>query len=233
MNHSTMAHKRKSVSRREALRTLALALAAPAIPLGVATRPAKAGKKKTKIITKTFSSNGQIDLAAVGTSGVANPYPTTIKVKAFKKYKKAKIKDVNLILRDITHSNPDDINIMLVHGNHRATVMSDVGGVPNISNVTLELDDQAGADLPNAALLTDGTYRPTNIGGGDVFPAPAPVPNTNVALSTFKGDKPDGKWQLYCYDDVNGNTGAINGGWKLEITAKVKNKKRKKRKKDD
>jgi subtilisin-like proprotein convertase family protein len=234
--NGSQARVRRSQATFVLTRLLGVALAAALVlPLAEATQPAEAGKK-FKTVTKTISSNGQIAIPAAGTSGIANPYPSTINVKAFKKYKKAKIKDVNLTLREITHTNPDDIDVMLALGNRKAIVMSDVGGAPNINGVTLTLDDQAGAELPDNALLTDGTFRPTNVGAGEMFPAPAPVANGNVALSTFKGAKPDGKWQLFVRDDsaVAGTTGSISGGWQLEITAKVKlDKKAKKQNAED
>lgn len=221
-------------------RVLGVTLAALLVlPIAETTQYAEAGKK-TKTIVRTFSSNGQIDLAAVGTFGVANPYPTTIDVSAFEDFKNATIMDVNLTLRDISHTNPDDINVMVSHASLSAIVMSDVGGGDNIVDTTLTLDDQAAEELPDSDLLTTGAYRPTNTGNSDTFPAPAPAPNANVALSTFNGADPDGEWQLFFYDDVNGNTGSVSGGWELEITAKVKTdnkdkgvKKNKKGKKND
>jgi hypothetical protein len=218
----------KPVSTRSRIfgRFMSVALAAMLVlPAAVATQPAEAGKK-FKTITKTISSNGQIDLVD---DSPANPYPTTINVDAFKKFKKAKITDVNLTLRNATHTLPDNIDVMLALGNRRATVMSDAGGVNDLNGVTLTLDDQAAADLPNSDAIASGSFRPFNHVGNDPFPAPAPALNDNVALSSFNGLNPDGKWQLFVVDDANNNTGTISGGWELEITAKVKNEKKDKK----
>lgn len=211
-------------------RLLGVALAAALVlPMAEATQPAQAGKK-FKTITRTISSNGQISIPDGGTSGPANPYPTTINVKAFKKFKKAKITDVNLTLRDFNHELPENVDVMLTLGNKRAIVMGDAGDGTDAVGIDITLDDQANADLPDGADLVGGAFRPANLPGADPFPAPAPAPNANTALSTFNGVKPDGKWRLFVHDDANGSTGSITGGWELEITAKVKNEKDKDKK---
>jgi hypothetical protein len=225
---------------RLAARLTAVVLATALIlPLAESTQTAEAGKKH-KTVTKTFSSNGQIDIPDAGSEGSSDPYPSIIEVDAFEKYKKAKIKDVNLTLRGLDHTFPDNIDVMLAFGNRRATVMSDVGDSDDANNVQLTLDDQAGSDLPNFSQLSSGTFRPTNETGtfevnaaDDPFAGPAPAPNTNVTLSTFKGARPDGDWRLFVHDDNAGGTGVLTGGWKLEITAKVKNDKKKNKNKDE
>jgi hypothetical protein len=51
--------------------------------------------------------------------------------------------------------------------------------------------------------------------------APAPAPNGNSFLSVFKGQNPNGVWELWVLDDTDDDTGKIAGGWSLEITAEV------------
>ena len=225
---------------RFATRLMAVALAAALVlPLAEGTQEAAAGKKN-KLVTKTFSSSGQIDIPDAGTEGASDPYPSIIEVDAFGKYKKAKIKDVNLTLRGFSHTFPDNVDVMLARGNQRATVMSDVGFNVDANGLQIRLDDQAGGDLPINGALASGTFRPTNDTGtleanaaDDPFSAPAPTPNGNTALSTFKGAKPDGEWRLFVVDDFNNDDGQFSGGWKLEITAKVKDKKKSKDKNKD
>jgi hypothetical protein len=225
---------------RLAVRLTAVVLAtALVLPLAESTQTAEAGKK-FKTVTKTFSSNGQIDIPNAGTEGEGDPYPSIIDVDAFAGYKKARIKDVNLTLRGFSHTFPDNVDVMLALGNRRATVMSDVGDSDDANTVQLTLDDQAGSDLPNFSQLSSGTFRPTNETGvfeanpaDDPFAAPAPVPNANVDLAIFNGAKPDGEWRLFVHDDANGAAGELAGGWKLEITAKVKNDKKKNKNKDE
>ena len=183
------------------------------------TQTAEAGKKY-KTVTKTFSSSGQIDIPDAGTAGASDPYPSTIEVDAFGN--KAKIKDVNLTLRGFGHTFPDNVDVMLARGNQRATVMSDVGWTTAVNGLQITLDDQAGANLPDGGALASGTFRPTNETGtdednaaDDPFTAPAPTPNSNTELSTFKGAKPDGEWRLFVVDDWNEDDGQFAGGWKL------------------
>ena len=218
---------------RVVTRVLAGVLAtALVLPLAEGTQTAEAGKK-FKTVTKTFSSNGQLDIPDAGTEGAGDPYPAIIAVDAFGKYKKAKIEDVNLTLRGVSHTYPDNVDVMLARGNQRATVMSDVGFNDDANGLHITLDDQAGASLPDGDGLASGTFRPTNETGSmednaadDPFSAPAPAPNGNSALSTFNGAKPDGEWRLFVVDDFDNDSGELANGWKLEITAKVKEKKK-------
>lgn len=217
---------------RVGAKLLGVALAALLIlPLADATHPAAAGKK-FKTITRTVSSNGQIDIPDAGSQGPANPYPATIVADEFAKFKKAKITDVNLTLRNFSHDRPENVDVMLALGNRRAVVLSDAGNATDATNINLTLDDDASQDLPDGDPLVGGTFRPANLTGADPFPAPAPALNGDVALSTFNGENPDGEWRLFVHDDANADTGSITGGWKLEITAKVKDDKQDKDKAD-
>jgi hypothetical protein len=117
--------------------------------------------------------------------------------------------------------------------------MSDVGFNDDVSGLQITLDDQAGASLPNGGPLESGTFQPTNETGtleddaaDDPFSAPAPTPNDNTELATFKGAKPDGEWRLFVVDDFDDDSGELANGWKLEITAKVKQKKNKDKNED-
>jgi hypothetical protein len=222
------------------LMTVAIA-AALVLPLAEGTQTADAGKKN-KLVTRTISSRGPIVIPSAGSEGPADPYPSTIKVKAFKKFKKAKIKDVNLILRDFNHTSNNNVDVMLVHGDRQATVMSDVAGNNASVDLTITLDDEASQGLPGVFPIATGAWRPSNRSPEslvDGFPAPAPPQIVfptglqNIALSTFDGAKPDGSWRLFVQDDTSGDTGNIAGGWSLEITAKIKEKKGKKNKNRD
>jgi hypothetical protein len=218
---------------RLAVRLTAVVLAtALVLPLAESTQTAEAGKK-FKTVTKTFSSNGQIDIPDAGTEGPSDPYPAIIEVDAFAGYKKAKIKDVNLTLRGFNHASPGHVDVMLALGNRRAIVMGDAGGSFDAVNLNMTLDDQTTDGLPDENALSSGSYRPANLVGLDPFPAPAPAPNANHSLATFNNAKPDGEWRLFVHDDTNGSTGEFANGWKLEITAKVKNDKKKNKNKDE
>lgn len=203
------------------------------LPYAAETHHAEAGKKsKAKTITRTFSSDGQIDIPDAGTEGAADPYPSTIDVDFFEKFKRAKIKDIDLTLIEFDHTFPDNVDVMLTLGPRRAIVMSDAGGSTDVQDATLTFDDEAATQISTSDELTSGTVRPANHTGDDPFPAPAPAPNANVALTAFNGAKPDGRWRLFIHDDANNDTGGVDDGWTLEITAKVKKEKNKKKKRN-
>jgi subtilisin-like proprotein convertase family protein len=208
-----------------ALLTLLLAL-----PLAPATHPAEA-KSKFKTITRTFTNAGAIVIPENGVEkfGLALPYPATITVSGFKK---ATITDVNLTLNDYSHTFTPDVDVLLVApGGRTATVMSDVGiflDPSPASHITLTLDDEAPAPLPIDAPPASGAFQPLDaFGTSDAlleFPAPAPPPSGNTALSTFDGLDPIGEWQLFVLDDTSSDNGSLAGGWSLTIAAKSKKK---------
>src|SRR5262249_59597253 len=78
------------------------------------------------------------------------------------------------------------------------------------------LDDLAASPMPDAGQLFTQSYQPTNVGGGDTFPAPAPAPSGGSALSVFNGTDPNGIWSLYIVDDTSGDGGSITG-WTLTM----------------
>jgi hypothetical protein len=95
--------------------------------------------------------------------------------------------------------------------------MSDAGGGTDAVNANLTFDDAAPGI---GATVVTGAFSPTNIGAGDLFPAPAPAgpyPDPQQ-LSVFNGLDPNGTWSLYVVDDAGTDTGSLTGGWSLSIT---------------
>jgi hypothetical protein len=178
-------------------------------------------------VTQTFTGTGPIAIPKEGSSsdkGSANPYPATIEVSGMPN---GVITDVDLLLFDVTHVQPEDIDVLLAKDDgRRALVMSDVGRNNAITNVDLTLDDEAAASMPAGIFdppLDSESYRPTNFTQPvdvDDFAAPAPAPDGSVALSTFDGANPNGTWQLFVTDDETGLVGEIRT-WALRITAEV------------
>lgn len=184
---------------------------------------------KFKTVAKMFTNSGTIfipDSDNLQSFDEADPYPSSIQVAGFKNT--PRITDVDLALQDIGHEEPADVEVLLVAPNGRnAIVMAGVGDDPNISDdgvngLLLTLDDEAALELPASAILTAGTFRPNDAEGGTVFPAPAPTPGGDVALSTFDGINPNGQWQLFVNDGGAGDVGAMVEGWSLTITARVR-----------
>jgi subtilisin-like proprotein convertase family protein len=191
--------------------------------------PSAAGKRRgnrAKSVTKTFSSAVPIAMPASGAApsqGAADPYPSTIAVSGFTK---AKVTDVNLTLRGFSHAFPADIDILLVApGGRNAVVMDEVGrdaAGAAVTNITLILDDEATGPLTTNNRLVEGSFQPLAADVPSSLRFPAPAPSGQDELATFDGIAPNGEWQLFIFDDGQGDFGRLNGGWDLEITAKAK-----------
>jgi hypothetical protein len=198
----------------------ALAALALVVAIAVAPKPADAAPR---VVTKTFSSAQQITIPAGApgnTVGAAAPYPSEVNAGGFRR---GRILDVNVTLKNFSHTFPDDVDVMLSHLGVNRTVMSDVGNGFAVNNITLRLDDEAATSLPDATQLTGGTFQPTNVDTTtDTFPSPAPTPSGAMQLSGFDGLKPTGTWSLWVVDDTGGDVGEFAGGWSITIKARVR-----------
>ena len=141
------------------------------------------------------------------------PYPSSIAVSGL-----GSVTDVNVSLDNLTSTYPDDVDLLLVGPEgQQATLMSDNGGSPDVTDVDLTIDDEAAGPLPNETALVSGTYQPTNVDeSDDVYPAPAPAPSGATSLSAFDGTHPNGTWRLFAWDSVGGDYTTIQG-WSLDI----------------
>jgi subtilisin-like proprotein convertase family protein len=163
--------------------------------------------------TQSFASSAGI-VFSDGTPAAGNPYPSTVNVEGLP----GVVSKITVKLTGFSHTFPGDVDLMLVapDGTH-AIILSDVGGGDDVSGLTITLDDDAAASPPLATPLTTGTYKPTNSVTGDIFPKPAPDTSDRVALSTFNGLAPTGRWSLYALDDGSADGGSIQS-WTLEMT---------------
>ncbi|MDX6271235.1 MAG: hypothetical protein QOD28_2458 [Acidobacteriota bacterium] len=155
-----------------------------------------------------------LDTPRVGGIAPSSPYPSTIAVAGLV----GTVTKVTVTLTNFAHTFPNDTDMLLVGpGGQKLLLMSDVGGTAAVTSRTFTLDDAAAGTIPGG--IANGTYRPTNSGTGDTFPAPAPAgPYTDPQLlSVFNGVNPNGVWSLYVADDVSGDAGSI-GSWSLNIT---------------
>lgn len=159
------------------------------------------------------------DQISGGTAGEASPYPSTIRVRGFKR-----LTDVNVTIRFANHTNPDDLDVLLVGPTGRTAILwSDAGGNNAITGTTLTFDDDAPVFLPDGGQITAQSYMPSNYQVGDDN-WPGVDQSDNRKLSTFNGTNPTGRWKLYVFDDTQQpDTGDRNGsgtfanGWSLEI----------------
>jgi subtilisin-like proprotein convertase family protein len=155
-------------------------------------------------------SGWRLDVTTTG----PQPYPSALTVSGAAD----RVTDVNLFLNGFSHTSPSDVDILLVGpGGQQATVLSDVGSDADVSGVNLVLDDEAATQVPTPVVA--GTFQPANAGAGDAFPAPAPAASGASSLAAFDGSNPNGTWRLFVTDDATGDTGALTGGWSLQITA--------------
>ncbi|MCD6031996.1 MAG: hypothetical protein K0S78_4178 [Thermomicrobiales bacterium] len=220
--------KRSALRARIALMVVVALLALP----GAQLAPQVAAKPQPRPITRTFNNSNDIQLplsnSKVGEPVSALLYPSAIQVSGMP----GKVRDVNLTLNNFNHTYPREVEVLLVGpGGQTAIVLAHVqGGNQMAFEVTLRLDDEAEATIPELATFQTGTYRPTNATGTPlVFNDPAPRSRANAALSIFDGTNPNGTWRLFVQDEYGPTDGGdFAGGWTLEITsqAKVKNKKR-------
>ncbi len=172
----------------------------------------------------TFANATSLNIPGTGTGSssgsTASAYPSDINVSGVS----GNVYKVTVKLKNLTHSWPGDIDMMLVGPNGaNAIVMSDATDTSGlgITNISFTIDSDAANPMPSTggpALADGSTYQPTNYGTGDVFLAPAPAPSGNTSLYAFNGIDPNGTWSLYISDDASGDTGVLAGGWELNIT---------------
>jgi subtilisin-like proprotein convertase family protein len=170
-------------------------------------------KPRFKVVTRTFVSTVPFTIPlAITSEGPANPYPSTIEVRGLRT---GTIQDINVALNGLSHTNPYDVQAVLVAPDGRAAVvlMSDVGSGNDITNVTLEFDDQATRLLPYDGQIVSGSFKPTLLG-------PSPVSDA-ARLRWFNGLSPNGAWRLYIADTSPGDMGSL-AGWSLTIKARVR-----------
>jgi len=195
----TMDSSRRSTTRRR----LVLSLLAAILALALLAPAAGA---------QTFSNQTLIKIPATGTSGIANPYPSSINVTGLT----GTVTNVVVTINGLTHTWPSDVDLLLVGPNGQNVVLlADTGGPTDITNVNLTFNQASINSVPTP--IVSGTYRPTN--GGDFGgPAPAPSPPHGATLAIFNGTTPNGTWNLFAYDDANGDIGQITLGWTIDVT---------------
>jgi Ca2+-binding RTX toxin-like protein len=204
--------------RNSRLRGTLMALVGTAVAVACAAPAASAAPTRGNITNPNL--NVIPSLATAGsTSGPANRYPSNNRVRLLY----PNITKATVTFESLSHTAPGDIDALLV-GPHGQTVllMSDAGGPSDISRVRLTFDDSAATSLPNSTQITSGTFRPTNYGSPDPFPAPAPTGSPpgvfGSSLSTFNGTNPNGNWRLFINDDAGADVGQLDR-WTLHLRA--------------
>lgn len=164
-----------------------------------------------------FTNPASITINDATAIGTASLYPSNVSVTGMS----GNITDIKVSLTNMNHTFPDDFDMLLVGPTGANMIlMSDTGGSDDSFNVNLTFDDAAAGNLPDATRWPSGSsFKPTNIGTGDTFPAPAPAPSANTTFAAaFVGTNPNGTWQLYVADDLGVDMGTLGNGWSLNIT---------------
>lgn len=154
------------------------------------------------------------DAVAIGT---ASPYSSNIAVSGMT----GTITNITVSLNNINSTFPDDFDVLLVGPTGANLIlMSDCGGSDDRNSIDITFDDASPNSLPDATALPSGaSFKPTNIGAGDTFPAPAPAPSANTTLAAaFGGTDPNGTWNLFAVDDLGADMTFVGNGWGLTIT---------------
>lgn len=183
-----------------------------AVFLGASLRPSQTAQ------ALTHTQTGDITIPS---SGAADPYPSSVFVQG----EPGLITDINVRLVGLSHTWPDDLDILLEHepSGIAVMIMSDACGSTDLNSATILFDDEAPygpvPDTTGCSSVVNAFshHQPTNYEIGDVLPPSAPA-SYSSALSAFDGLTPNGLWRLWVYDDVSGFSGLLDE-WRLEITA--------------
>ncbi|HEX3720205.1 MAG TPA: proprotein convertase P-domain-containing protein [Verrucomicrobiae bacterium] len=158
----------------------------------------------------TYSQTGEIIIPEYGP---ATPYPSQIQVSGVS----GLVSKATVTLNGFSHTFPHDVNVMLANpSGQELYLMSHVGGAYSVSNLTLTFDDSATQNLPTNQLFA-GIFLPTAFSPLNPLPG-VPAASSAANLAFFNGSNPNGDWSLYVFDDTQGNSGVISGGWSLGLT---------------
>lgn len=165
----------------------------------------------------TFANTAPISIPgplAPWEPGPADPFPSPIEVAGLS----GVVTDVNVLIPSFSHGWPPDVNIVLESPSGTLVALyANEGSTLDAVGFQLGFDDEAAAPLPTP--LVGGYFRPTTDPLATLGPAPAPLGPFSLTLASFDGETPNGTWNLYVYDDSNGDTGSLSQGWELEITS--------------
>ena len=123
---------------------------------------------------------------------------------------------MDLTLNDFESKNPDDVSVMVAHGQTNQGVMADAGGSNDLFDISIKLDDESPIRASDNNLIGAPGFGITTVVAPARYGAdhPAPAPS---ALSVFDKTNPNGTWELFVVDDGFGGDPATIGGWSLTI----------------
>ena len=161
--------------------------------------------------TRTFRNTAPI---TVPDSGPASPTPSTIGVTGLR----ARVTGVQVALQGVTHTNPADLDVLLVAPDgHKYVVMSDACGAADVTARTWVFSASSSPPAMGGDSCPQVYYRPTDLAGeGDDWPGAPPGPVR--ALDDLFRKAMNGQWMLHVTDDKTGDSGWIASGWSLQFT---------------
>lgn len=153
------------------------------------------------------------------TEGVASAYPLTQSVAT---PDGEVIADVDLLMSDLNHSHPADLDILLEGpGVQPVMLMSDACGSGDMISRQIRFSDEGSqlSEGPSTQCSLDPLVGPADFGEfRDGLPAPAPKRPFASTLSVFDGLDVD-EWRLWINDDAGGDTGFLDG-WEPVLTTR-------------
>ena len=146
----------------------------------------------------------------------ATPYPSVINISGLA----GVVSAATVTFTNFNHTSPSDVNALLVSPSGQTSLlMAKAGGSHAVVNGTFTFDDSASLLMPQSALITSGTYKPTSYAvATPPFPVPAPPGPYTASMANFAGSNPNGSWSLYIIDDTPLDSGAISNGWSLNLS---------------
>ncbi|HWI58968.1 MAG TPA: proprotein convertase P-domain-containing protein, partial [Bacillota bacterium] len=165
--------------------------------------------------TNQVSVSNSAPIAISATDGIVSPYPSEVTVSGLA----GRIQQATVTLHGLSHTWPDDLDILLVSPSGASVLLlSDAGGGNNVTNLTLTFDANAANLLPDDGPLNSGTWQPSLYENDTPFPAPAPATASANSLSALAGTDPNGSWKLFVMDDYGSDDGGvITGDWRLTL----------------
>jgi subtilisin-like proprotein convertase family protein len=150
-------------------------------------------------------------------AGKANPYPSSITVSGIIE----NVVDVDVTLSGLDHGYADDLYFVLKGPTGTAVVLwNDAGGNTALFGASVVFDDGAAFAIPDSGPVGSGSYQVSQYGSipgtADTAPAP-PFKDGDYlgVLGDFNNQGANGDWNLYAYDDANGDEGVLVDGWSL------------------
>lgn len=133
------------------------------------------------------------------------------------------IADVDVVLKDLSHRFPEDLNILLVSpAGSGVVLMSDACGSISLLRSNFRFDDAAPTMLPDEGNVAEcqpvsATVKPSDAETLETAIAGAPAGPYSPGLGVFNGQSATGTWRLYLLDDQAGSEAYIKD-FELAIT---------------